>query len=182
MSHIESLEDLIAVVETAEQRLDAGEEKARRAGDLLVRAENLREEAKARQKEMEEQVAAGEMLLIKFEKTGEVAVKDGDFAHTFGSTTLHLDPDREYEVIGEVPSLRAWRIDPGRYGPHHAVAQVRLEDQVRITNRLFYAGGHITYIRSWCEEHDAELTSNVSIVDGRNRARRLARELGGVEW
>ena len=65
MSHIESLEDLIAVVETAEQRLDAGEEKARRAGDLLVRAENLREEAKARQKEMEEQVAAGEEKLAE---------------------------------------------------------------------------------------------------------------------
>ncbi len=60
-----SIEEFLAAVEAAEQRLAQGEAKAKEAKALLLQAEEARDEAAARQKEAEQRLAAVEAALEK---------------------------------------------------------------------------------------------------------------------
>jgi hypothetical protein len=62
---LSSVADFLAVVETAEQRLADGEEKAHRAKTLLLQAEKARDGAAARKSEAEQQLAVVETALTK---------------------------------------------------------------------------------------------------------------------
>ena len=65
MSITTSIEEFLAAVEAAEQRLASGEEKARRAKGLLLQAEKARDEAAARRSEAQRQLAAIEAAMGK---------------------------------------------------------------------------------------------------------------------
>jgi len=103
-----SIEQLVAAVEAAGQRLASGEAKARQAKALLLQAEKVRDEAAARQAEAEQQLAAIEAALSKA-RALRALVGDGGSARAKRSCKRRGPQPRP-----RWPACGAW---PRRHGP-----------------------------------------------------------------
>jgi hypothetical protein len=83
----------------------------------------------------------------------------------------------------DVPHLQAWQLEPGRYGPHQALAHISVWDKDGQHLASFTAGGNHTYICYWCSartryEGSTTTTRWIAIYSDRNAARAAAE----VEW
>jgi len=116
------------------------------------------------------------MIRLLKDMNGRVVADTGCNIVTFNGTPYSYQKwHNDYEQVGEAPSVSEWQADPGKFGPHYAVAQVW-----PITGEPFYMGGSWLYIKVWADEHGAVITPNVAIYADRNVARQVAERRGGV--
>ena len=111
-----------------------------------------------------------------------VVINHEVFIESAGSLLIRFDgmgiqTKAKRAKVGEVACLKVWEEDPGRYGPHYAVAVLTSNE----TGDSFWAGGSWLYITAWAREHNHTINFP-RIFDDRNVARCLAEKNGGVAW
>ena len=111
-----------------------------------------------------------------------VAINHEVFIESFGSSLIRFDGTgiqckTSRAKVGEVANLAEWQQDPGRYGPHYAVAALTSTEN----GAAFWAAGSWPYITAWAREHQ-HAVGLARIFDDRNVARNLAEKFGGVAW
>ena len=138
---ISSIEQFVAAIEAAEQRLASGEVKARRAKSLLLQAEKARDEAAARQAEAEQQLTVIETALKKARTlvalVGDDVISQGEalLEQTWASaqaevTCLQAEGEAaqtEVEKLMTTPEARAYM----DYREAQERAQQRAREQAR---------------------------------------------------
>jgi hypothetical protein len=168
MTEIGSVEDLIAVLETAEQRLAVGEAKARQAKTLLLEAENAREEAKTRKTAAEQRLASIEEALEKACSlqglVGEKVASQGEALLEATWAAAQKEVTRlqneaktiqaEAEKLMEEPEVRVFF--------DHRQGQRRAEDRARRNGKQMQGADRRAGRREWHSEKDRECSSAVA--------------------